>query len=104
MEELKNDVNYNESAQELYNALYEEVIRRYRITGAKPPSEPEIFKALVQFARSQVVAGEFPEEIMDMLAEVKPQVAREREEARRMEEREKALREGTVLDLDDLLK
>lgn len=92
------------SAQEIYDAFFIEAISRARTDGHKLPDEVEVFQVFVKMARKAVQDGDAPPDFMDEVAEVKAFKAREREEAIRMEARDKALKEGTILDWDDLMK
>lgn len=91
------------TAQELYDAFYLEALSRARKKGDKLPTEVDVFKVLVKEAREAVFRGDESVEILDELAEVKSFHIREEEEARWKKERDEALREGRVLDLNDLL-
>ena len=101
----------NLSAQELYDALYNEALSRKRAAGQMPQTdeqfqkfEVDVFKTLYEAAKQAIKSGEAPPDFMDELGEVKAFHTREKAEARWREERDKALREGTVLSIDDLLK
>ena len=91
------------TVQELYDQFYLEALNRARRKGDKLPTEVEVFKVLVKDAQDAVLRGDEPIELLDELAEVKSFHIREEEEARWKAEREKALRDGTVFDLNDLL-
>lgn len=92
------------SAQQIYDEFYFEAVRRTREKGTPLPDEVEVFKVFVKFARAAVLAGEAPPDFMGEVGEVKPYKARELEQERRTEEIDKALREGSILDFDSLLK
>lgn len=92
------------SAQEIYDAFYIEAVSRARANGHKLPDEVEVFQVFVKMSRKAIEQGDAPPDFMDEVREVKAFQAREREEAMRMEARTKALKEGTILDWDDLMK
>ena len=91
------------TAQQLYDAVYLEAISRARRKGDKLPTEVDVFRVIVKDAESAVLRGDESIELLDELREVKSFHIRGEEEARWKDERERALREGTVLDLNDLL-
>lgn len=94
----------NVTAQELYNQFYFEACNRARTKGEDLPNEVEVFKILVKKSRQAIMDGDCPPDFLHELAEVKPHIAIEREASSRMDERDRALRNGTVIDMEDLLK
>jgi len=90
------------TAQELYNTFYSEACTRARIKGEPKPNEVEVFRILVKMARQAVLDEECPPDFLHELAEVKPQIALEREAALREEHRERGLREGLFSDINDI--
>lgn len=92
------------TAQELYDALYLEVCTRARRDGKELPNEVEVFKHFVQTCKDAIAIGEAPPDFLEEVKEVNPQKAVEAELAHRLQAREDALRNGYVLDLDDLMK
>ena len=91
------------TAQELYNNLYFEMCARARDKGQKLPDEVEVFSFFVKSCRDAILVGEAPPDFLDEVREVQPHKALEREASARLEARDKALREGSPIDLDDLL-
>lgn len=80
------------SAQQLYEQLYEETLRRAKIRGdSKLPDETEVFKVLVAGARAAVANGEAPPEFLDELAEVKPLCIQEIEERLKEKQQERKI-------------
>ncbi len=96
-------MNKQLTAQEIYNEFYFESCKRARSKGDPLPNEVEVFKLLVKASRNAIIDGDAPPDFLEQLSEVKPHIAIERESQSRLEAREKGLREGTLLDLDDLL-
>lgn len=92
------------TVQELYDAVYIEAVSRARTKGEKLPTEMDIFKLLAKDIRDAIMRGEESEEALDELSEVQSFHIREQEESTRREAVDRGLRDGTILDLDALLK
>lgn len=92
------------TVQELYDRLYIEAADRARKKGEKIPTEVQIFEVLVKSIRAAISRGEESVDTLAELSEVQSFHIREQEEQMRKDKVDRALREGNILDLDELTK